>query len=58
MTLFFSFFFLLLFRGGHEISINDSGKGIDNIKKWFDINKLSLNEDKTTFLVFGTYREN
>lgn len=28
------------------------------VNEWFDVNKLSLNEDKTTFLMFSSKRKN
>uniref|UniRef100_A0A672Z783 Reverse transcriptase domain-containing protein n=3 Tax=Sphaeramia orbicularis TaxID=375764 RepID=A0A672Z783_9TELE len=31
-------------------------KELSKLKKWFDVNKLSLNEDKTKFMVFGGAR--
>lgn len=31
---------------------------INKLKKWFDINKLSLNFNKTSFMLFGSHRSN
>ena len=39
--------------------IENSRKGIDSVKKkWLDINKLSLSENKTKFMVFDGVRVN
>ncbi len=35
-----------------------SRKGIKNFKLWFDVNKLSLNLNKTKYLIFGNHKIN
>lgn len=48
-----------LFCSDNDVNIiKNSRKGIGNDKKRFDIDKLSLNENKTKFMVFGGGRIN
>ena len=36
---------------------NKMNKEIKNVSKWFALNKLSLNTDKTTYITFGNYQD-
>ena len=49
-----------LFCSGPDIKelLSTVEKELSMLKEWFDINKLSLNENKTKFMVFGDVRTN
>ena len=48
-----------LFRSGHNLNIlcGDISAELDKLDNWFSVNKLSLNINKTNFIVFSGKKE-
>lgn len=39
-----------------ELFLSKAEKGLQRLKNWFDFNKLSLNIDKTKYIVFSKWQ--
>ena len=47
----------LMYKARNECELqNNLNSCLDKVAKWFDANKLTLNVDKTKFMIFGTKR--
>ena len=46
---------MLMYKARNECVLqNQINSCLNKVAKWFDANKLTLNFDKTTFMIFGT----